>query len=95
MLWRSSATSGVIGSDEGWEHDDEDGDVDDGDDVEVGDDCVVDTLDGEDAAADVAIVVVDDVVVAAVVCAEVEVDVVEDGGSGSLYKCKCCEMLPK
>ena len=88
MLWRSSATSGVIGSDEGWEHDD-----DDDDDAEVVDGCVVDALDaldGEDDAVDAV-----DVVVDVVVGAEVEVDVVEDKGSSSLCKCKRCEMFAK
>ena len=82
MLWRSSATSGVIGSDEGWEHDDDDDDDDD--DAEVVDGCDVDTLDGEDGAADA--VVVDVVVVVGVVGAEVEVAAVEEEGSGSLCK---------
>ena len=92
MLWRSSATSGVIGSDEGLEQDDDD--VDDDDDAEVVDGCVVDALDaldGEDDAVDAV-----DVVVDVVVGAEVEVDVVEDKGSSSLWKCEyVSKCLPK
>ena len=80
MLWRSSTTSGVIGSDEGWEHDDDDGDDDD--DAEVVDGCVVDALDALDGEDDAADAVVDAVVV--VGGAGVEVAAVEDGGSSSL-----------